>query len=575
MLTKLTIRNFKRFEEAAIELGSPVVFVGPNNSGKTTALQALALWNLGCRRWSERRGPDSKAVKRPGVTINRRDLINLPTPAANLLWRNLRTQLIQQAGGRAEKTSKVYIDILVEGIDGETAWSTGLEFYYANEESFYCRPVRLDDAEEPKRAPVPEHVKDIRLAYLPPMSGLAATEDRLDEGAINVRIGEGRTAEVLRNLCYAVQEKDAKSWEELEATMHRMFGVHVQPPEYIAERGQVTMRYEDEHGNLLDISSAGRGLHQVLLILAYLEANPNAVLLLDEPDAHLEILRQREIYSTLTEVARVKGSQLILASHSEVLLTEAEKDLVVAFVGKPHAISSHSAVLKALRDIPFHQYMLAEQRGWVLYVEGPSDLDILRTFARLLKHPVEDALRDPFVRYVGNQPKKAEEHFYGLREGVPTLQGIALFDKIDYGLKEQPLREVMWKRREIENYFAFPQTLERWAASTQSRDLFSFDGTPARRALMRELVENLVPKVALDDTNDPWWHETKISDQFLERLFNSFFQRLKLPNVMKKTSYHVVAQFVPPESILPEVREKLDEIQKVRDAATPKGLPGG
>lgn len=40
------------------------------------------------------------------------------------------------------------------------------------------------------------------MAFLPPMSGVAANETRLDEGAIDVRIGEGRTAEVLRNLCW-------------------------------------------------------------------------------------------------------------------------------------------------------------------------------------------------------------------------------------------------------------------------------------------------------------------------------------------------------------------------------------
>ncbi len=42
MLTRLLIRNFKRFEEADIELGSPAVFIGPNNPGKTAAIQALA-----------------------------------------------------------------------------------------------------------------------------------------------------------------------------------------------------------------------------------------------------------------------------------------------------------------------------------------------------------------------------------------------------------------------------------------------------------------------------------------------------------------------------------------------------
>ncbi|MXW94390.1 MAG: ATP-binding protein [Acidimicrobiaceae bacterium] len=49
MLTKLRIRNFKKFPEVEIELGSPVVFVGPNNSGKTSAMQALALWEVGLR----------------------------------------------------------------------------------------------------------------------------------------------------------------------------------------------------------------------------------------------------------------------------------------------------------------------------------------------------------------------------------------------------------------------------------------------------------------------------------------------------------------------------------------------
>jgi predicted ATP-dependent endonuclease of OLD family len=43
MLTLLQIRNFKTLEEADIPLGQNVVLIGPNNSGKTSALQALSL----------------------------------------------------------------------------------------------------------------------------------------------------------------------------------------------------------------------------------------------------------------------------------------------------------------------------------------------------------------------------------------------------------------------------------------------------------------------------------------------------------------------------------------------------
>ena len=64
MLTRLTVRNFKRFGEAEIELGSPVVLIGPNNSGKTSAMQALALWDIGLRRWNERRAGRSAPERR-------------------------------------------------------------------------------------------------------------------------------------------------------------------------------------------------------------------------------------------------------------------------------------------------------------------------------------------------------------------------------------------------------------------------------------------------------------------------------------------------------------------------------
>ena len=72
MLTKLTVRNFKRFGEVEVELGNPVVFIGPNNSGKTSAMQALALWDIGLKRWNEKYSGKRTPQNRPGVTINRR-----------------------------------------------------------------------------------------------------------------------------------------------------------------------------------------------------------------------------------------------------------------------------------------------------------------------------------------------------------------------------------------------------------------------------------------------------------------------------------------------------------------------
>ena len=120
MLTRLRIRNFKRFEDVDIELGRAVVLIGPNNSGKTTALQALALWEIGLRRWNEKRQGKSSPEKRPGVTVNRRDLVSIPVPDANLLWRDLHARNVQRAqknGKPSSKTNNVCVEVVVDGVN--------------------------------------------------------------------------------------------------------------------------------------------------------------------------------------------------------------------------------------------------------------------------------------------------------------------------------------------------------------------------------------------------------------------------------------------------------------------------
>jgi ABC-type taurine transport system ATPase subunit len=580
MLTKLTVRNFKRFGEVEIELGNPVIFIGPNNSGKTSALQALALWDIGLRRWNEKRTGKETPEKRPGVTINRRDLIALPVPDANLLWRNLHVRKINKANGRQE-TKNVRIDIIVEGVTEDKAWTCGLEFDYANEESFYCRPLRLSEDKNPERMPIPAEAATVRVAFLPPMSGLAANETRLDEGAINVRVGEGRTADVLRNLCYRIVDQDTQQrrqqWQQIVDRIKSLFGVELDEPRYVKERGEITMTYR-ERGNRLDLSCSGRGLQQTLLVLTYMYANPGAVLLLDEPDAHLEILRQRQIYDLLTSVAREKGGQIIAASHSEVLLNEAAgKDVVVAFVGKPHRIDDRgSQVAKALKEIGFEDYYLAEKTGWVLYLEGSTDLAILQALARKLNHAdAQKVLERPFVQYVGNQPAEVRKHFHGLREAVPNLKGIAIFDRLDQELpKDLGAEGMTWRRKEIENYLCYPETLGAYARGAAIREapgpLFSQAEAARRAQAMQEAVDEVTKALETLGKGSPWDADTKVSEEFLTPVFEKFFKKLELPNVMAKKNFHELAEYVPVEKIDHEVREKLDAIVRVAQTAEPR-----
>ncbi|MGA9408133.1 MAG: AAA family ATPase [Bacteroidota bacterium] len=575
MLTSLVIRNFKRFESLDIELGKTVMLVGPNNSGKTTALQALALWDIGVRLWNEKRQGKSSPEKRPGVTINRNDLISLPVPTANLLWKNLHVRDADRIDGK-QQTKNVRIDVTVSGLTEGKEWTSGLEFDYANEESFYCRPLRLSEDKDAQRMPIPPEVKGIRIGFLPPMSGLAAVEPKWEAGRISVLLGEGQTAQVLRNLCYQIfQEQSGKDdWIGLTGHMRQLFGVKILPPRYIKERGEITMAYEESNGIQLDISSSGRGLQQTLLLLAHLYANPKTILLLDEPDAHLEVLRQRQIYQLLTQIAETKGSQIIAASHSEIIMNEAaDRDMVIAFVGRPHRIDDRGQqVMKALKSIGFDQYYQAEQRGWVLYLEGSTDLAILQALANKLQHKAMEYLNHaPFVHYVGNQPSKARDHFYGLREAKDDLLGVAIFDNINVKFPEgdASLNMLMWEKKEIENYLCREDVLLAFARGGQADDLFSLADAHRREQAMHETIDEISSALRTLKKTNPWSSDIKATDDFLDPLFEKYFEKIGVINILRKNDYHELTKYLEVRDIDPEVTRKLDEIVKIALAAKP------
>lgn len=562
MLTRLQVRNFKTLEEIDIPLGQNVVLIGQNNSGKTTALQALALWQTGLQEWAARRGSSSKAEQRTGVTVNRRSLTHTPVADTKLLWHKLR---VSQSTGESQK---VFLDVIVHGETDGQAWQCGLEFNHANSESVHCRPIRLAPGKNPDRMEVPKHALAVRIAMLPPMSGLASEEPEVQAGRIAVLLGEGRTAEVLRNLSLQVFQNNPTDWCSIQRDIEHIFGVRISEPERNAIRGTIELSFAQNDVEL-DLASAGRGMQQTLLLLAHLRANAGSVLLLDEPDAHLEILRQRQIYNLLTDTARHTGSQILAASHSEVVLNEAaDKDVVIAFVGKPHRIDDRgSQVLKALKDIGFEEYYQAEIKGFVLYVEGATDLAILRGFARVLEHPALGMLDDVFVHYVANQTSKAEQHFYELREAKPDLRGFAVFDRIERGLRPSfqiPCHQ--WTRREIENYLCSRELLLRYAGGMEPDDLVGQAIREQRREAMETAITEVEGALAVLGQN-PWSDDFKVSDQFLPQVFGRFFQKLNADDRLNKTDFHILTDFLDRSDVPDEVTRCLDRLVEVATQA--------
>jgi len=266
------IENFKLFgEKIYIELQHPTVLIGPNNSGKTSVIQALALWSRCIKTWYEKKR-DSQEISPYGVGINRLNILEVPVAALSFLWTGTRLY-----NSSEQKNARIPMSIAV-GIEHEgKIKKCKLIFIYQNSEVLYFKP----DEETLKDNALLKFTAEIKFHLLYPMSGILSNvsqeteEVYLLENRIHMFLGQGQTAQVLRNICYKVLEQDKKNntkdWDKITETIKLLFLVTLNEPVINESRGSLILTYQQLGIKAdLDISLAGRGLQQMLLILAYL-----------------------------------------------------------------------------------------------------------------------------------------------------------------------------------------------------------------------------------------------------------------------------------------------------------------
>jgi ABC-type glutathione transport system ATPase component len=260
-----------------------------------------------------------------------------------------------------------------------------MRFRNQGDELVYCSPVGavID------RMELLEAAARINVELLYPMSGLETEEPILQPGRIDVLLGQGQTAQVLRNLCLMVFKDSPEDWQRIRQLIKRLFSVELDVPKENT-RGSIELYYSQKGvKEPFDIAMSGRGYQQMLLIFAYLFSQKGSVILVDEPDAHLEILRQKQVYVLLREIAADNQSQVVMVTHSEVILEEAlDHNLTLLLDGRADDLAAKSQITNSLKHFGAEHYLKARERGYVLYVEGGTDIDMLRAFAERINHPV-------------------------------------------------------------------------------------------------------------------------------------------------------------------------------------------
>ena len=465
-----------------------------------------------------------------------------------------------------------------------------MELVADSTEQIYVRP----------RADAPSDVLrdlDLRVAFIPPMTGVGIDEPAYQPAKIEQLLGLGRPGDVLRNLL-AEASRDERAWEALQASIGKLFGYRLRPPDSSGPhivagytranrstdgpfldlesagsgfRQREAMEVLLEHEVVLDIASAGSGFQQVLMLLAFLNTRPGAVLLLDEPDAHLHIILQDAIYHELRTAAARQRSQLVVATHSEVVINSVEPRELYVMLDQPRAIADNAErnrLIDLLRVLSNSDVMQAQVVRGVLYVEDYTDIAILRVWAARLGHRAETLLTTELMwkptvfqtreRGVDNPGIRARDHHDALLLVRDALPGLELVDGDAHqgiqggAITGAGLQRLRWRRYEIESYLVHQDAIARFVESIVDAESAAPHIDDMRAYMRREF-----PPAVLDDPHGdhPFLNGTKARSEILPPILQAAGVH-DLPF----TRYHEIAQVMLPEEIHPEVVEKLDAI---------------
>ncbi|MCY3982773.1 MAG: AAA family ATPase [Roseovarius sp.] len=545
MIRRVAISGFKKFPVLEFELQERALIAGPNNSGKTTLLQALATWSdlgeIWLARNSESAREDILGAHRVEVDVS--TLKSLALYSFDELWHNQDT--------RKPISIRAATDL----------WDIGFDLQYQDASTATVGRLSTVSDDDLKA-----YAKNrLKALYIPSLSGLDVREPEYGESVISTRLAHGKAGMVLRNLIQAASRNDEK-WRKLQSSVKSLFGFELAMP---SGADPIMVRYRhSEKDHWYDLVNGAAGFLQTLLIQSALLHTDAALFLVDEPDAHLHALLKERIYRIIREHCEENECQAIIATHSGRLIEEAASEQG----GKLFLVASNglkpvrrSEALELLR-VPSEQIVLAETTKRVLYLEGRSDLDMLIAWATVLDHPSVQCLQNALFLPTAEEGRRnfAQRNFRALKAQVPTLKAVEIRDRngsesekwlglragelrIEEGTRRMPEGMALgfWSRYEIENYLIHPVALLRFVLRRAGKK---------GEAKAKKHMENYFPPILFKEPL-----ESTLAD--LDKGKRAVAAVLTSAGIdLGESRYHELAGSMMPEEVHPDVVAMLNKI---------------
>jgi len=450
---RVDFHHFKAFDNFTLHLRHFNILVGPNNSGKSTILAAFRILAAAMRKASSM---SPKIVQGPrgetfGYVI---DLNKISVAEENIFYN--------------------YDDSEAATITFKLSNKNELLLYFPKQGVCYLIADAKDAA---VRTPTKFKTHfNCPIGFVPILGPVEHNENLYEKEAARRALFNYTAARNFRNIWYHYPQKFGEFREILTRTWP---GMDIEPPkiDYSHKKPRLHM-FCPEDRIPREIFWAGFGFQVWCQMLTHLiQSSDKALFLIDEPDIYLHSDLQRQLLGLLRNL----GPDILIATHSTEIITEAEPDDIVLInkqQKRAKRIKNPSQLAKVFEILgsnlnPILTQLAKTRRA--VFVEG-KDFQILSKFAQKLGS-INVGNRSDFavVQVEGFNPERIRSLKAGMEATLgEKIKAAAIFDR-DYRCDEElkaTTKEcasfcnytTIHRRKEIENFLLIPAAIDRAAS---------------------------------------------------------------------------------------------------------------
>ena len=402
-ISQIHIINFKTFDNVKVHFNQSInVITGVNNSGKTTLLEALALWQeCFSKLLRQARKKNANPLYESGdYTLGTTLDKYFPFDEIN----SVRSPNFVDVFYQGNKAHKINIVVIIKESNGEEI-EIGFEIG-ASGLNYIIQLINYknyDFKEFNKFFNFQKFPEPICVFYASPVSSLLAKENFFTSPQIKQKIKNRESATVLRNRLYSLyRHSDPSRFKSFLEDLRYVLGneqIDIKTTSDMQIESDViflvTMTAKDSKK---DIGLLGSGTLQIIEILINLYANRAdlSLILLDEPDSHIHRSIQKRLFEVLTRFAI--DCQIFLTTHNESLVKETPMESLIHLDGSSKEYRAIQPMLQNGRFrgiLPTHttsvitaladnttglDFINAMEADLIIFVEGAEDayaIDIL------------------------------------------------------------------------------------------------------------------------------------------------------------------------------------------------------